>query len=124
MDESAKGKTMIEYEYRFVKFNGELVQQQRAVKKKVYAKKWWKPWEYTVEREYMKWFTIPIEEIYEFRVGDRVQVRQTAGFHKGATGEVRFVEPRGRVWVLRDNSGSPVYYDNDELELIWRRPSE
>lgn len=50
--------------------------------------------------------------------GDRVRATMNAGFHKGATGVVEFVEPAyTRVWVLRDNSGTPVYYHPDELEF-------
>lgn len=112
------------FDYRLVYVDEVLCQQRRSVKKIVYAKKWWKPWEYSIDYDYGEWCTIPIEKIYTFRRGDRVRVTQSASFHKGAIGVVEFVQPSGKVWVLRDNSGSPVYYHADELELIWRRPKE
>lgn len=52
-----------------------------------------------------------------FKRGDRVRASENAGFHRGATGVVEFVEPSyKRVWVLRDHSTSPVYYAPVELE--------
>lgn len=52
-----------------------------------------------------------------FKRGDRVAVKYTAGFHKGAHGVIEFVEPTyTRIWVLRDGSSTPVYYSPDELE--------
>ena len=104
-------------QYRLAKRDGELVQQRRYVTSTTKSK-WWKPWEHT----YGEWADFPIVELTTFRVGDRVEVKMTAGFHKGATGEINFIEPFGKCWVTRDNSGSPVYYDPEELELIWRRP--
>ena len=51
--------------------------------------------------------------------GARVRAKQNAGFHKGAVGTVEFVEPAGgKVWVMRDGASSPVYYHEDELEII------
>jgi hypothetical protein len=109
---------------RLVKKDGELIQQVRTVTSTV-KNKWWKPWVYEVEYDHSEWVDQPIPEIHTLRVNDRVKVKQTAGFHKGATGVINFIEPRGtRIWVTRDNSGSPVYYHPDELELIWRPPSE
>lgn len=110
-------------QYRLARRDGELVQQRRYVTSTT-KNKWWKPWEYHVEYNEGEWVDFPIPEFHTLRVGDRVKVKNTAGFHKGATGEINFIEPLGRVWVTRDNSGSPVYYDTDELELIWRRPNE
>lgn len=53
------------------------------------------------------------------QVGDRVRVKETAGFNRGATGVIQFIEPSGeKVWVLRDRSTSPVWYAPIELELI------
>lgn len=109
-------------QWRIAKRDGQIIQQVRTVTSRVTNAKWWKPWAYKVEYDYSEWFDEPLEELYTFRIGDRVEVKQTAGFHKGAMGEVKFIEPRGRIWVLRDNSGSPVYYHNDELKLIWRTP--
>lgn len=51
-----------------------------------------------------------------FSRGDRVVVKRTAGFHKGAHGVVEYTAPDGRVWVLRDGADTAVYYDADELE--------
>lgn len=48
--------------------------------------------------------------------GDRVFATHKAGFHKGAHGVVEFVEPTGKVWVLRDGASGPVYYMPDELD--------
>jgi len=48
-----------------------------------------------------------------FQRGSRVQVIQ--GFNVGAHGVVEFVEPTGRVWVLRDGASKPVYYESYEL---------
>ncbi len=53
-----------------------------------------------------------------FKRGDRVLVNQTSGFNKGAEGIVEFVEPNGRIWVLRDGSSGPVYFYPTELDLI------
>ena len=60
---------------------------------------------------------VPEEDTPIFQVGDRVRVNDTAGFHRGATGEVVFQEPSGkRCWVLRDGASSPCFYYNYELE--------
>ena len=54
-----------------------------------------------------------------FKRGDRVKVKQTAGFHKGASGVVEFVEPSGeKIWVTRDGASSPVFYYGEELDAI------
>jgi hypothetical protein len=51
--------------------------------------------------------------------GTRVRANSTAGFHKGATGTVEFVEPSGqKIWVLRDGSSGPVFYIPSELDII------
>ena len=55
----------------------------------------------------------------KFHRGDRVLVNQTAGFNKGATAEVKYVEPNEtRVWVRRDGSSFDVFYQSSELDLI------
>lgn len=54
----------------------------------------------------------------KFYVGDRVKVNMDAGFHRGAIGTVKYVEPSGKCWVERDKSGSDVWYDPGELTLI------
>ena len=114
---------MIRQQVRFVRRNGELTQQNRSVTSTTKNKCWWKPWVYEVEYSYGKWIDIPIPELDTLRAGDRVKVLMTAGFHKGATGVIEYVAPDGRIWVLRDGATTAVYYDEDELELIWRRPS-
>jgi hypothetical protein len=106
-------------QYRLAKRDGELIQQRRYVTSTT-KNKWWKPWAYEVDYDHGEWIDFPIVVLTTFRVGDRVQVKQTAGFHKGATGVIDFIEPLGKVWVTRDGAGSPVYYHNEELELIWR----
>ena len=58
-------------------------------------------------------------EPISFKRGDRVKVKQTAGFHKGASGVVEFVEPSGeKIWVTRDGASRPVFYYGEELEAI------
>lgn len=109
------------YQYRLIKRDGELVQQRREFWV-INKSKWWKPWEAHYEIDGSDWFDTPIVEYKSLRKGDRVKV--VDGFNVGATGEIEFIEPRGTVWVLRDGSTKPVYYTKDELELIWRRPSE
>lgn len=66
--------------------------------------------------------------VHDYEAGDRVKVRQTAGFHKGAHGSVTSVEPGGYqrmypdgppydlVWVERDGAGSSVWYLPQELD--------
>ncbi len=109
------------YQYRLIKRDGELVQQRREIWI-VNKSKWWKPWEAHYEIDGSDWFDTPILEYQTLRKGDRVKV--VAGFNVGAVGGIEFIEPRGTVWVTRDGSKSPVYYHKDELELIWRPPSE
>lgn len=53
------------------------------------------------------------------KVGDRVKVKRNAGFHKGATGEIKYIEPTGNIWVRRDGSSSDVWYKLDELEKVY-----
>lgn len=55
---------------------------------------------------------------YVFKRGDRVQANQTAGFNKGAKGVVQYVEPCGKIWVLRDGASGDIFYHAEELELI------
>lgn len=50
-----------------------------------------------------------------YKRGDRVQVIE--GFNVGAHGVVEFVEPSGKVWVLRDHASKPVFYHPHELTL-------
>ena len=54
----------------------------------------------------------------KLRVGDRVLVKQTAGFHKGAKGVIQYIEPSGKCWVRRDHASSDVWYAPEELEKI------
>lgn len=59
------------------------------------------------------------KEPRKIQTGDRVQATMNAGFHKGAKGTVRFVEPSyEKVWVLRDGASSPVFYHPDELVIL------
>ncbi len=58
------------------------------------------------------------EEKKTFKRGDRVQANEQAGFHKGAKGTVQYVEPSGKIWVLKDGASSDVFYYPDELDLI------
>ena len=48
--------------------------------------------------------------------GDRVSVNSSSGFHQGARGVVEFVEPSGKVWVLRDGASGPVFFYPKELD--------
>lgn len=61
----------------------------------------------------------PVAAARRFEVGQRVVSLGTSGFHQGAHGVVQFQEPnfQGRVWVLRDGSGQPVFFYPHELEL-------
>lgn len=54
----------------------------------------------------------------QFKQGDRIQVKQNAGFHRGSLGVVQYVAPDGKIWVRRDNASSDVFYFADELQLI------
>lgn len=64
-----------------------------------------------------------------FKIGDRVQVKLSAGFSRGIKGvvvegrELRFPPPEGAVFVLRDDASSSCWFHEDELELL-ERPSE
>lgn len=53
-----------------------------------------------------------------FKRGDRVEVNNQSGFHRGAKGIVEFVEPSGKVWVLRDKCVSAVFFYPKELDLV------
>lgn len=59
----------------------------------------------------------PPPKVVELLVGDRVRGSETCGFNKSMTGTVKFVEPRGTVWVLRDGASSPCMYASHELIL-------
>ena len=55
----------------------------------------------------------------EFKIGDKVLANQKAGFNRGATGVVKYVEPSGqKIWVLRDGTSSDVFYFHYELDLV------
>ena len=54
----------------------------------------------------------------KFKIGDRVQATQNAGFHKGAKGVINYIEPSGKCWVRRDHASTDVFYEQDELELL------
>lgn len=114
-------------QHRLAKRDGEIIQQERTMEvitKKV--SKWWQLWKHELATEtiYGEWYDKPFVTLWTFKKGDRVQVKQTAGFHKGAVGEIDYIDPSGKVWVIRDGAKTPVYYHRDELDLIWRRPNE
>lgn len=50
---------------------------------------------------------------FEIKVGDRIKVLK--GFNVGAQGEVKYIEPSGKMWVRRDHSNSDVFYLPDEV---------
>jgi transcription antitermination factor NusG len=50
---------------------------------------------------------------YTFKVGSRIKV--ISGFNVGAKGTVSYIEPTGRMWVLRDGAGSDVFYHPEEV---------
>lgn len=49
-------------QYRLAKRDGEIIMQARSVRTKT-NNKWYKPWEYTIEREYGEWKDIPFVEV-------------------------------------------------------------
>jgi hypothetical protein len=59
-----------------------------------------------------------------FVEGERVVVNESSGFHVGAKGTVKFVEPSGQIiWVIRDGATTPVYFRNTELDKAPRPKS-
>ena len=50
------------------------------------------------------------------RVGSRVKV--VSGFNVGAKGTVSYIEPTGRMWVMRDGASTDVFYTPDEVVRI------
>ncbi|WP_373034090.1 hypothetical protein [Sulfurovum sp.] len=55
----------------------------------------------------------------KFKIGDKVRANQEAGFNRGATGVVKYVEPTGdKIWVLRDGASGDVFYFHYELDLV------
>ena len=108
-------------QYRLAKRNGEIVHQTRYVEciTKLAHPRWqfWNWSTYKVDYDYSDWMDMPMIELFEWKQGDRVLVKQTAGFHKGAVGTVEFVEPSGKkVWVKRDGATNAAYFHIDELE--------
>ena len=67
---------------------------------------------------------IVIDEIKEhfevestsIKVGSRVKV--VSGFNVGAKGTVSYIEPTGRMWVMRDGASTDVFYTPDEVVRI------
>ena len=47
------------------------------------------------------------------KVGSRIKV--ISGFNVSAKGTVKYIEPSGRLWVLRDGASSDVFYHADEV---------
>ena len=106
-------------QYRIVHRDGEITQQRRIVTLSI--KGFFRPY---IDYTFGEWVDVPILKTYKLRVGDRVRVNETAGFHRGCVGTINFIEPSGKVWLTRDNSDSPVYYHPDELDLEWRSPND
>jgi transcription antitermination factor NusG len=50
------------------------------------------------------------------KVGSRVKV--VSGFNVGAKGTVSYIEPTGRMWVMRDGASTDVFYTHDEVVRI------
>lgn len=51
-----------------------------------------------------------------FKQGDRVKGSPTCGFNQGFRGEVKYIEPNGKLWIRRDGASSDVYYHPHEVE--------
>jgi hypothetical protein len=47
------------------------------------------------------------------KVGSRIKV--ISGFNVGAKGTVSYIEPTGRMWVMRDGASSDVFYHPEEV---------
>ena len=47
------------------------------------------------------------------KAGSRVKV--ISGFNVGAKGTVSYIEPTGKMWVLRDGANSDVFYHPEEV---------
>ena len=52
----------------------------------------------------------------KIKVGSRVKV--ISGFHVGIHGTVKYIEPAGRLWVIRDGASSDVFYNVNEVVLL------
>ena len=50
------------------------------------------------------------------KVGSRVKV--VSGFNVGAKGTVSYIEPTGRMWVMRNGASTDVFYMPDEVMEI------
>ena len=104
--------------------DGEVINQIRLIECELKTK-WYRPFRPDIQFIATAWVDDVPLKLTTFRKGDKVKSNSNSGFHKGAEGIVEFVEPSGRkVWVLRDNSKTPVYFSPNELELIWRPVSE
>ena len=55
-------------------------------------------------------------ESTSIKVGSRVKV--VSGFNVGAKGTVSYIEPTGRMWVMRDGASTDVFYTPDEVVRI------
>lgn len=62
---------------------------------------------------------IDVPEVFE--PGQRVVVRETAGFSRGAHGVVKYQTPDRKVWVRRDYASSDAFFYPDELMLEGER---
>jgi len=47
------------------------------------------------------------------KVGSRIKV--ISGFNVGAKGTVSYIEPSGKLWVMRDGASSDVFYHPNEI---------
>ena len=45
-------------------------------------------------------------------------LRYVSGFNVGAKGTVSYIEPTGRMWVMRDGASTDVFYTPDEVVRI------
>ena len=52
-------------------------------------------------------------ESTSIKVGSRVKV--VSGFNVGAKGTVSYIEPTGRMWVMRDGASTDVFYHPEEV---------
>lgn len=66
-----------------------------------------------------------MKDFRKFKVGDRVQAKENAGFHAGTYGNVSYVEPSGKnCWVRRDGASRDVFYKPEELRLTDEKGDE
>jgi transcription antitermination factor NusG len=52
-------------------------------------------------------------ESTSIKVGSRVKV--VSGFNVGVKGTVSYIEPTGKMWVMRDDASTDVFYHPEEV---------